>query len=62
MGPEHTGSLKTAQVLENKNKEQRRKNYSELGQERPGLAAFGEFFKRMSYTPKKNFNLSTPSR
>ena len=62
MGPERTGPLETAQVVDSKSKEQRRKDYSELGQGRSGPAAVGEFFQRMSYTPKKNSNLSTPPK
>lgn len=62
MGHECIGPQETAQMVDSKSKEQRRKDYSELGQGRSGPAAFGEFFERMSYTPKKNSHLSTPPR
>lgn len=40
--------------------QQGRKDCSELGQGRPALAAFAEFFEKLSYTPPKYSNLSIP--
>lgn len=60
MGPEHTRPREAARKC--KAKQRAEQGYTKLGQGRPGQAAFGEIFQRMSHPPKKNSNLSTPPR
>lgn len=60
MGPEHTRPREAARKC--KAKQRAEQDYTKLGQGRPGQAAFGEIFQRMSHPPKKNSNLSTPTR